>query len=164
MNEDNQKSSERTSVRMEAKRVFCVTAARAGAYSTPEEALKRLDAGRGGLTPEQVEERREQYGANEISHEKPPAWYATLSLVPDAVQWCAVCSQRRFAVHGRYLRRAGRPLIQNDHRPERDGSAQHAAAVLAGISLQQGGRRAEGDGDARPPPCCAPGWQSRRRC
>ena len=44
----------------------------------PEEALKRLDAGRGGLTGEQVEERLGQYGPNEVSHEKPPAWYQQL--------------------------------------------------------------------------------------
>src|SRR6202049_930476 len=44
----------------------------------PEEALKRLDAGRGGLTQEQVEERLGQYGPNEVSHEKPPAWYQQL--------------------------------------------------------------------------------------
>src|ERR1700680_2672505 len=44
----------------------------------PEEALKRLDAGRGGLTQEQVEERLGQYGLNEVSHEKPPSWYEQL--------------------------------------------------------------------------------------
>ena len=45
---------------------------------TPEEALARLDATRSGLTEEQVEERRERYGPNEIRHEKPPTWYAQL--------------------------------------------------------------------------------------
>ena len=45
---------------------------------TPEEALKRLDAARGGLTPEQVEERQERYGPNEVTHEKPPTWYVQL--------------------------------------------------------------------------------------
>src|SRR5476649_1233314 len=40
----------------------------------PDEALKRLDAVRSGLTPEQVEQRLEQYGPNEITHEKPPTW------------------------------------------------------------------------------------------
>jgi Mg2+-importing ATPase len=44
----------------------------------PEEALQRLDAQRGGLTPEQVEERQERYGPNEVTHEKPPAWYVQL--------------------------------------------------------------------------------------
>src|ERR1700690_2367632 len=44
----------------------------------PDDALKQLDAGRGGLTPEQVEQRLEQYGPNEITHEKPPAWYVQL--------------------------------------------------------------------------------------
>jgi Mg2+-importing ATPase len=44
----------------------------------PEEALNRLDAVRSGLTPEQVEERLERYGPNEITHEKPPTWYQQL--------------------------------------------------------------------------------------
>jgi len=44
----------------------------------PEEALNRLGATRSGLTPEQVEERLEQYGPNEITHEKPPTWYLQL--------------------------------------------------------------------------------------
>jgi len=45
---------------------------------TSDEALKRLDATRSGLTPEQVEERLEQYGPNEVTHEKPPSWYQQL--------------------------------------------------------------------------------------
>src|SRR5450830_2119224 len=44
----------------------------------PDEALKRLDATRTGLTPEQVGHRLEQYGPNEITHEKPPTWYQQL--------------------------------------------------------------------------------------
>jgi P-type Mg2+ transporter len=44
----------------------------------PEEALKRLDSVRTGLTPEQVEEWLEQYGPNEVAHEKPPTWYRQL--------------------------------------------------------------------------------------
>src|SRR6202521_3459634 len=45
---------------------------------TSDEALKRLDATRSGLTPEQVEQRLEQYGPNEVTHEKPPSWYQQL--------------------------------------------------------------------------------------
>jgi Mg2+-importing ATPase len=45
---------------------------------TPDEAVTRLDTVRTGLTPEQVEERLEKYGPNEITHEKPPTWYAQL--------------------------------------------------------------------------------------
>ncbi len=45
---------------------------------TPEEALKRLETGRSGLTAEQVEARLEQYGPNEVTHEKPPSWYQQL--------------------------------------------------------------------------------------
>jgi len=41
----------------------------------PEEALARLVASRDGLTAEQVETRLEQYGPNEVTHEKPPTWY-----------------------------------------------------------------------------------------
>jgi len=44
----------------------------------PEEALARLEATRSGLTPEQVEARLEQFGPNEITHEKPPTWYQQL--------------------------------------------------------------------------------------
>jgi Mg2+-importing ATPase len=44
----------------------------------PDDALKQLNAVRSGLTPEQVEERLERYGLNEISHEKPPSWYRQL--------------------------------------------------------------------------------------
>jgi Mg2+-importing ATPase len=44
----------------------------------PEEALARLQASRSGLTEEQVEARRQQYGRNEVTHEKPPSWYQQL--------------------------------------------------------------------------------------
>jgi Mg2+-importing ATPase len=44
----------------------------------PDDALIQLDAVRSGLTPEQVEQRLEQYGPNEITHEKPPTWYQQL--------------------------------------------------------------------------------------
>jgi Mg2+-importing ATPase len=44
----------------------------------PDDALKQLNAERNGLTPEQVEQRLEQYGPNEITHEKPPTWYQQL--------------------------------------------------------------------------------------
>ncbi len=44
----------------------------------PDEALARLEATASGLTEEQVERQRALYGANEISHEKPPTWYAQL--------------------------------------------------------------------------------------
>jgi P-type Mg2+ transporter len=46
--------------------------------ATPEEALARLDATRGGLTEQQVETRLEQYGPNEVTHEKPLTWYRQL--------------------------------------------------------------------------------------
>jgi P-type Mg2+ transporter len=42
---------------------------------TPDEGLARLDANRSGLTAEQVEAGLEQYGPNEVTHEKPPTWY-----------------------------------------------------------------------------------------
>src|SRR5271169_5759035 len=44
----------------------------------PDDALTQLDAARTGLTPEQVEERLERYGPNEVTHEKPPTWYQQL--------------------------------------------------------------------------------------
>src|SRR5215472_15583893 len=43
-----------------------------------EDALRQLETGRLGLTEEQVEARREQYGMNEVTHEKPATWYAQL--------------------------------------------------------------------------------------
>jgi P-type Mg2+ transporter len=46
--------------------------------TSPAKALAALDASANGLTEEQVAERRERYGLNEISHEKPPSWYAQL--------------------------------------------------------------------------------------
>jgi P-type Mg2+ transporter len=42
---------------------------------SPDEALKRLETARAGLTSEQVEARQEQYGLNEVTHERPPTWY-----------------------------------------------------------------------------------------
>jgi P-type Mg2+ transporter len=45
---------------------------------TPDETLRLLDATRSGLTEEQVQDRLTRYGANEVSHEKPPAWYSQL--------------------------------------------------------------------------------------
>ncbi|MGB8117646.1 MAG: HAD-IC family P-type ATPase, partial [Pseudolabrys sp.] len=44
----------------------------------PEEALVRLEASKSGLTEEQVEARLDQYGPNEVTHEKPPTWYQQL--------------------------------------------------------------------------------------
>src|SRR5215831_11923969 len=44
----------------------------------PEDSLRQLQTARAGLTEEQVEARREQYGLNEVSHEKPSTWYAQL--------------------------------------------------------------------------------------
>ena len=44
----------------------------------PEEALACLQASRSGLTEEQVEARRQQYGPNEVTREKPPTWYQQL--------------------------------------------------------------------------------------
>ena len=44
----------------------------------PDDALTQLDTARGGLTPEQVEERLERFGPNEVTHEKPPGWFVQL--------------------------------------------------------------------------------------
>jgi Mg2+-importing ATPase len=46
--------------------------------SSPVKTLAALDASPTGLTEEQVEERRERYGLNEVSHERPPGWYEQL--------------------------------------------------------------------------------------
>jgi Mg2+-importing ATPase len=44
----------------------------------PEEALSRLETRVTGLSEQEVEERLERYGLNEVTHEKPPAWYQQL--------------------------------------------------------------------------------------
>lgn len=44
----------------------------------PEEALSILASRREGLTEDQLEARLEQYGPNEVTHERPPAWYEQL--------------------------------------------------------------------------------------
>jgi Mg2+-importing ATPase len=48
------------------------------AWLDADAALAKLDARRAGLFDDEVERRREQFGRNEVSHEKPPAWYAQL--------------------------------------------------------------------------------------
>lgn len=45
----------------------------------PDEALLRLNTCRQGLNEEQVEERQDEYGPNEVTHERPPAWYWQLA-------------------------------------------------------------------------------------
>lgn len=45
----------------------------------PDAAFERLNSARTGLTEEQVEQRRAQYGLNEVRHEKPPSWFAQLA-------------------------------------------------------------------------------------
>jgi P-type Mg2+ transporter len=46
--------------------------------SAPEETLQRIQTTRTGLSEDQVTERQEQYGRNEVTHEKPPTWYQQL--------------------------------------------------------------------------------------
>src|SRR5215470_11356496 len=41
-------------------------------------ALDLMNTSLRGLTYEQVQERREEHGLNEVTHEKPPAWYIQL--------------------------------------------------------------------------------------
>ncbi len=43
-----------------------------------DEALRRLETRRSGLTEAEVEGRRERVGSNEVAHEKPPRWYVQL--------------------------------------------------------------------------------------
>jgi P-type Mg2+ transporter len=44
----------------------------------PDAALEQLDSNRSGLTSEQVEERLEKFGHNEVTQERSPAWYVQL--------------------------------------------------------------------------------------
>jgi P-type Mg2+ transporter len=46
--------------------------------SSPDVVLSLLETARSGLTEEQVEARKAQYGLNEVTHEKPPNWYQQL--------------------------------------------------------------------------------------
>jgi P-type Mg2+ transporter len=46
--------------------------------SAPEETLQRIQTTRTGLSEDQVTKRQEQYGRNEVTHEKPPTWYQQL--------------------------------------------------------------------------------------
>src|SRR5438270_10607641 len=45
----------------------------------PDDALLRLESSRQGLNEEQVEARQDEYGVNEITHERPPTWYWQLA-------------------------------------------------------------------------------------
>jgi Mg2+-importing ATPase len=45
---------------------------------SPEDVLARLSTTRSGLTEEQIEERLDRYGANEVAHDKPPSWLVQL--------------------------------------------------------------------------------------
>ncbi len=40
--------------------------------------FKLLDSGDGGLDVDAVESKLEKYGANEVAHDKAPAWYVQL--------------------------------------------------------------------------------------
>lgn len=48
------------------------------AFSTAAEVLATLGSARTGLTPSEVEVRRQKYGRNEVAHERPPSWAAQL--------------------------------------------------------------------------------------
>ncbi|MDW8201650.1 MAG: cation-transporting P-type ATPase, partial [Cyanobacteriota bacterium SKYGB_h_bin112] len=43
-----------------------------------DQVLRSLDSSRKGLTEADVRDRLRRYGKNEVSHEKPPTWYAQL--------------------------------------------------------------------------------------
>jgi Mg2+-importing ATPase len=49
------------------------------AWLDADAALAALDARRAGLDDAEVEKRREQFGLNEVAHEKAPAWYVQLA-------------------------------------------------------------------------------------
>ena len=49
------------------------------AWLDTDAVLHALDARLIGLTDAEVERRREQFGRNEVAHEKPPAWYRQLA-------------------------------------------------------------------------------------
>jgi len=75
--------NEETQIRMDRRRASQIKSSFSSPLlglsdCAPEEALKRLDASRSGLTEEQVEERLARYGLNEVKHEKPPTWYQQL--------------------------------------------------------------------------------------
>ena len=49
------------------------------AYCDADAAFTSLESSRNGLTDDEVRARRLRYGRNEVSHEKPPTWYAQLA-------------------------------------------------------------------------------------
>ena len=51
---------------------------RAASTKPVEQVFADLGTGPSGLTPQQVEERREKSGLNQVAHERPPAWYLQL--------------------------------------------------------------------------------------
>ncbi len=70
----------RTPVRRSAKPQQPLSPRLAGiAECSPDEALQRLDSNRQGLTEEQVEARQDEFGPNEVTHERSPAWYSQLA-------------------------------------------------------------------------------------
>jgi len=48
------------------------------AYLDADAVLAALESDRHGLTDDEVERRREQFGRNEVAHETPPTWYGEL--------------------------------------------------------------------------------------
>ena len=48
------------------------------AFLQAEAILAELKLSRDGLTDDEAARRREQYGLNQVAHEKPPTWYAEL--------------------------------------------------------------------------------------
>ncbi|HKW47920.1 MAG TPA: magnesium-translocating P-type ATPase [Gemmatimonadaceae bacterium] len=49
------------------------------AFADPNDVLRTLGSQTQGLSENEVERRREEFGRNEVAHEKPPAWYAQLA-------------------------------------------------------------------------------------
>jgi len=49
------------------------------AYQDADAVLAALETERRGLTDDEVERRREQFGRNEVAHERPPTWYGELA-------------------------------------------------------------------------------------
>lgn len=46
------------------------------AFQSADDVLATLESRRAGLSPDEVEQRRAQFGHNEVAHEKPPSWFA----------------------------------------------------------------------------------------
>ena len=103
-----------------------------------EEALQRLGVTEQGLSDEQVETARQEYGSNILSHRKEAGLVdGTLAALPQSAGHSVARDLRGLLADGRCPRR---------DRGGGDGRAERGARLCAGASLQQGRGKAQSHG------------------